>query len=131
MPGFAEPISCSLDVELEQDTDATIPEDFHVWGTARLNFTCNDVLGYVHDYGLPAVVTLAVDGFMTPGGQLLLGSLEPVSEGAVGIGIDGAGADSDGDGIMDLLDGNFVLSIDFPSYATLSLPGTFSTDRAN
>lgn len=129
LPGVDEEISCSVKFSLEQDTEAIVPEDFHVRGTAQLNFLCGNVLEQLQGYGLPGAITLELDGLMTPAGQLLLGSPGTAQKNSMQLGIDGTGEDAGGDGAMDMFDGSFLLSIAYPEYPPVAVAGSFMTDR--
>lgn len=107
-PDPERPYLCSAELVLEQDLALPFPANHEVRGTLTFNFTCPSVFAAFADRGIPAILTLELTGGILPNGQVLFvsGLCEEVE--CQGIFLSILGEDTDKDGDMDRLDGEWA-----------------------
>lgn len=107
-PDPERPYLCSAELVLDQDLALPFPANHEVLGTLTFNFTCPRVLAAFADRGIPAILTLELTGGILPNGQVLFasGACEEIE--CQGIFLTILGEDTDKDGFMDHLDGDWA-----------------------
>lgn len=107
-PNAARPYVCTAKLDLEQSLSLPFPVNHEVNGTLTFNFTCPRVLDAFASRGIPAILTLELTGALLPNGQLLFVSGACGEIECQGIFMSILGEDTDKDGQMDRLDGEWA-----------------------
>jgi len=120
---------CPIAFDLKQNAGARFPDNLTVKGTATINFEC-----FTFGQSVIPARTLEVSGLMEPSGQVFLASPDilsacPEGETCVKIALEGTGVDDNGDGMMDRIEGSFILTLQ-QGNTPIPAIGTFSAEVA-
>lgn len=107
----AQDMSCVVQLVFSQDLSASLPNNYRVDGTVKLNFTCTSVLEIYPDSALPSAVSIDVTGYMIPGGRILMWAVQQAENADIVFGLDAQGEDASGQGYMTGLTGDFTVSV--------------------
>jgi hypothetical protein len=116
--------SCAVTFDLKQADSYQLFQGFALTGEATVYFSCASMLDDIAETGLPARVSLTVQGFLLPDGSIAFASIEPGAAQSVLITVSGTGLDNDKSGTMDQIKANWTLLIDQPSHPRITIKGT-------
>lgn len=118
-------IDCPITLDLEQNFDASFPEDRLVNGVVHIDYSCLDVPGFIT---LPSS-DVPVSGVLSKNGDLVLASGECGTAACVALVLTGPGLDTDEDGLMESFSGDWGFAILLAGVEAIGVDGTFEVQR--